>query len=185
MASPSRPTAGTPWQRERGTRVPVDVRAACGSTFSATVPAPSPHRLHSLLILRWPSRATGGMMAVQQWADAPGSPARCLWAPGSSRSKSQDGRSLCSGRGGSQPGLICGSCSVRRWAGRTVTQVPPPGRRAGSSAPAPGVSALPGSSLHCPVTASWKLPGHSPRPGAQGECSAVACHESSLQGALT
>ena len=41
-----------------GHRVPADVRAACGSAFSATFPAPFPYCLHSLLILLWPSRAT-------------------------------------------------------------------------------------------------------------------------------
>lgn len=108
-------------------------------------------------------------------------PSRCLWTPGSSRSKSQDSRSLCSGRGGSQPVLICGSCYVRRWAGRTVTQVPPPGHRGRVQPSCPRVSGLPAAPFTAPSPPAWKLPGHSPRPGAQGECSA-GVSRGSLQG---
>ena len=52
--------------------------------------------------------------------------------------------------GGSQLGLICRSCSVHRWTVRAVTQLPPPGRRAGSgiSAPPRQLTALPHPSPH-------------------------------------
>ena len=112
-----------------------------------------------------------------------GSPALVFVDP-REQQKQIPGQSLCSRRGGSQPGLICRSCSVCCWTGRTVTQVPPPGHRAGSSPPAPGISAPPRQLPSLPRHRSWKLPGHSPRPGAQGEHSPVACGESALQGGV-
>lgn len=153
--------------RESVGRESLRTSARRAAAPSRPLPCSVPHRLHSLRILRWPSRATGGVMAVQQRADASGSPARGLWTPGSSRSRSQDSRSLCSGRGGSQPALICGSCSVRRWAGRTVTQVPPPGHRAGSSPPQrpPGSLPSPAAPFTAPSPPRGSCQDTAPVPG--------------------